>query len=148
MLFRSPDLVFFNPRLSVSLSFCLSVSPSLRLSVCLLVYLESGGQQVGASRQVKTHFAPPSGKTDPTATGPPSSHTLQPHLSTPTLKHSSAFPHPSSLLPLLLLAYLYQPVLPACLPESPKKPHRLRSEERRVGKECLRLCRSRWAPYH
>ena len=23
-----------------------------------------------------------------------------------------------------------------------------RSEERRVGKECLRLCRSRWAPYH
>ena len=25
-------------------------------------------------------------------------------------------------------------------------PHR--SEERRVGKECLRLCRSRWSPYH
>ena len=25
---------------------------------------------------------------------------------------------------------------------------RLRSEERRVGKECLRLCRSRWSPYH
>ena len=24
----------------------------------------------------------------------------------------------------------------------------LRSEERRVGKECLRLCRSRWSPYH
>ena len=23
-----------------------------------------------------------------------------------------------------------------------------RSEERRVGKECLRLCRSRWSPYH
>ena len=23
-----------------------------------------------------------------------------------------------------------------------------RSEERRVGKECVRLCRSRWAPYH
>ena len=22
------------------------------------------------------------------------------------------------------------------------------SEERRVGKECLRLCRSRWSPYH
>ena len=21
-------------------------------------------------------------------------------------------------------------------------------EERRVGKECLRLCRSRWSPYH
>ena len=26
--------------------------------------------------------------------------------------------------------------------------HNIRSEERRVGKECLRLCRSRWSPYH
>ena len=26
--------------------------------------------------------------------------------------------------------------------------HTTRSEERRVGKECLRLCRSRWSPYH
>ena len=26
--------------------------------------------------------------------------------------------------------------------------HISRSEERRVGKECLRLCRSRWSPYH
>ena len=26
--------------------------------------------------------------------------------------------------------------------------HFIRSEERRVGKECLRLCRSRWSPYH
>ena len=25
---------------------------------------------------------------------------------------------------------------------------RLRSEERRVGKECYALCRSRWSPYH
>ena len=24
----------------------------------------------------------------------------------------------------------------------------MRSEERRVGKECIRLCRSRWSPYH
>ena len=24
----------------------------------------------------------------------------------------------------------------------------LRSEERRVGKECSLLCRSRWSPYH
>jgi multiple sugar transport system ATP-binding protein len=29
-----------------------------------------------------------------------------------------------------------------------KKIHRERSEERRVGKECRRLCRSRWSPYH
>ena len=27
-------------------------------------------------------------------------------------------------------------------------PSLIRSEERRVGKECLRLCRSRWSPYH
>src|SRR3546814_14725237 len=24
----------------------------------------------------------------------------------------------------------------------------IRSEERRVGKECVRTCRSRWSPYH
>src|SRR3546814_2244363 len=26
--------------------------------------------------------------------------------------------------------------------------HSLRSEERRVGKECVSTCRSRWSPYH
>src|SRR3546814_17661555 len=26
--------------------------------------------------------------------------------------------------------------------------NRLRSEERRDGKECVRTCRSRWSPYH
>ena len=26
--------------------------------------------------------------------------------------------------------------------------HGARSEERRVGKECVSLCRSRWSPYH
>src|SRR3546814_18654161 len=25
---------------------------------------------------------------------------------------------------------------------------KIRSEERRVGKECVRPCRSRWSPYH
>ena len=29
-----------------------------------------------------------------------------------------------------------------------KRLEKWRSEERRVGKECLRLCRSRWSPYH
>ena len=24
----------------------------------------------------------------------------------------------------------------------------IRSEERRVGKECMPVCRSRWSPYH
>src|SRR3546814_19596887 len=27
-------------------------------------------------------------------------------------------------------------------------PEELRSEERRVGKECVSTCRSRWSPYH
>ena len=36
--------------------------------------------------------------------------------------------------------------LPYC--EAHKLPIVVRSEERRVGKECLRLCRSRWSPYH
>src|SRR3546814_16491796 len=27
-------------------------------------------------------------------------------------------------------------------------PQRQRSEERRVGKECVSTCRSRWSPYH
>src|SRR3546814_7648738 len=27
-------------------------------------------------------------------------------------------------------------------------PQRRRSEERRVGKECVSTCRSRWSPYH
>ena len=29
-----------------------------------------------------------------------------------------------------------------------EKAKKLRSEERRVGKECASMCRSRWSPYH
>src|SRR3546814_2988813 len=29
-----------------------------------------------------------------------------------------------------------------------QSPGRARSEERRVGKECVSTCRSRWSPYH
>src|SRR3546814_11601734 len=29
-----------------------------------------------------------------------------------------------------------------------KLQHEVRSEERRVGKECVSTCRSRWSPYH
>ena len=36
-----------------------------------------------------------------------------------------------------------QPVAAVAAPASA-----LRSEERRVGKECAGLCRSRWSPYH
>src|SRR3546814_19620771 len=30
----------------------------------------------------------------------------------------------------------------------PARPPTTRSEERRVGKECVSTCRSRWSPYH
>src|SRR3546814_13688175 len=30
----------------------------------------------------------------------------------------------------------------------PETAERFRSEERRVGKECVSTCRSRWSPYH
>src|SRR3546814_13241276 len=32
--------------------------------------------------------------------------------------------------------------------QSRPRPHPVRSEERRVGKECVSTCRSRWSPYH
>ena len=39
---------------------------------------------------------------------------------------------------------------PAPIPEEGKwvKSKEIRSEERRVGKECRIGCRSRWSPYH
>src|SRR3546814_14251327 len=33
-------------------------------------------------------------------------------------------------------------------PADAARPERRRSEERRVGKECVSTCRSRWSPYH
>src|SRR3546814_19807312 len=33
-------------------------------------------------------------------------------------------------------------------PDHPAAPPPGRSEERRVGKECVSTCRSRWSPYH
>src|SRR3546814_11756086 len=32
--------------------------------------------------------------------------------------------------------------------DTPSMNFELRSEERRVGKECVSTCRSRWSPYH
>jgi 4-hydroxy-tetrahydrodipicolinate synthase len=37
---------------------------------------------------------------------------------------------------------------PTCVKYALSKANLGRSEERRVGKECRRLCRSRWSPYH
>src|SRR3546814_20353107 len=36
----------------------------------------------------------------------------------------------------------------ACLDTPPSAALGMRSEERRVGKECVSTCRSRWSPYH
>ena len=43
-----------------------------------------------------------------------------------------------------------QPIMALALVGMPVSvlPVDTRSEERRVGKECRRLCRSRWSPYH
>ena len=58
-------------------------------------------------------------------------------------------------LPLTLYASLYMYVslsfsfsLSLSRSLSPSLSLSLRSEERRVGKECLHQCRSRWSPYH
>src|SRR3546814_12354120 len=34
------------------------------------------------------------------------------------------------------------------VPDLPRLPDHVRSEERRVGKECVSTCRSRWSRYH
>src|SRR3546814_7349044 len=45
-----------------------------------------------------------------------------------------------------VVADVIQPAAePAAKPEAAKAD---RSEERRVGKECVSTCRSRWSPYH
>src|SRR3546814_8516597 len=44
---------------------------------------------------------------------------------------------------------VYAPVHDATASERREAPSRSsRSEERRVGKECVSTCRSRWSPYH
>ena len=53
---------------------------------------------------------------------------------------------PPVVLPAVLFAVL--PAAPlAVLPAVPME-LTVRSEERRVGKECTSWCRSRWSPYH
>src|SRR3546814_14261339 len=38
---------------------------------------------------------------------------------------------------------------PSCYSANRQQPrYSMRSEERRVGKECVSTCRSRWTPYH
>src|SRR3546814_1032606 len=52
-------------------------------------------------------------------------------------------------LPHLPCRRLDQPLLAESQRCAPQAGHALdRSEERRVGKECVSTCRSRWSPYH
>ena len=41
-----------------------------------------------------------------------------------------------------------QPAIESIAKPSPDETRVKRSEERRVGKECVLSCRSRWSPYH
>ena len=76
------------------------------------------------------------GRLLPTGGCPSSGTCLPPQPSSPL-----SFSH----LPHCLPAPVLKGPVPACSALPPLFP---RSEERRVGKECLRLCRSRWSPYH
>src|SRR3546814_4768133 len=48
----------------------------------------------------------------------------------------------------LLETYRSRPMTPALFCRMAQDMLPLRSEERRVGKECVSTCRSRWSPYH
>src|SRR3546814_14450007 len=39
-------------------------------------------------------------------------------------------------------------IIDATIVPTPRQRNSRRSEERRVGKECVSTCRSRWSPYH
>src|SRR3546814_19608659 len=56
------------------------------------------------------------------------------------LNTSASFRVPSALTPTITSAK------PSC--NAAPRYRRGRSEERRVGQECVRTCRSRWSPYH
>src|SRR3546814_3697239 len=65
----------------------------------------------------------------------------------PSAAPGVAHPEPGGLTVRELLAVLHKqtaPVVGADIVEL----HPGRSEERRVGKECVSTCRSRWSPYH
>src|SRR3546814_20152280 len=61
----------------------------------------------------------------------------------------TSFP-PRSIPPACLGGRALRPPLPLSVPSRRKKPRpgSNRSEERRVGKECVSPCRTRWSPYH
>jgi hypothetical protein len=52
------------------------------------------------------------------------------------------------LLSAIVVEYAYEMQVEASLAANTTNDLQARSEERRVGKECNTLCRSRWSPYH
>src|SRR3546814_12956709 len=68
----------------------------------------------------------------------------QPERQPRTRPYESPIPNPKSH------AQDRQPPRHRRRPRNPQGPHarRERSEESRVGKECVSTCRSRWSPYH
>jgi Spy/CpxP family protein refolding chaperone len=70
----------------------------------------------------------------------------------PKGKHGAAptmegMPQMQQLVKRLGLTEEQQPKVKEIMQDGAKKVDG-RSEERRVGKECLNVCRSRWSPYH
>src|SRR3546814_19480942 len=58
---------------------------------------------------------------------------------------------PGDAMPLVSAAAHRLPAVPpprSAAPLVPSDIQRARSEARRVGKECVSTCRSRWSPYH
>ena len=69
-------------------------------------------------------------------------------VSTPTARAACTLPGWTLVTPATAAGRAPPPVAMAALPAGCITMAIGRSEERRVGKECLRLCRSRWSPYH
>src|SRR3546814_12870669 len=54
----------------------------------------------------------------------------------------------ASSITLLSLALIFRPLVLECLDPLLLRSQGTRSDERRVGKECVCTCRSRWSPHH
>ena len=154
---------------SASLNVCVSMGACVYVGVCCCVLLE--GRSPGCVTQ--GHVTRRQGRSVGRSVGRPDTSPHQeikdcpPHYTS----HSS---HPSTFIyPTLIHADTYFQISTPChtqshthiclhanaafVTRSHEQRHthadartrtRDRSEERRVGKECLRLCRSRWSPYH
>src|SRR3546814_14177832 len=62
--------------------------------------------------------------------------------------HSAAFTAPRAKTSRLVALWVSTICSPSVAKTTECSPATSRSEERRVGKECVSTCRSRWSPYH